>query len=124
MPEKKKKEKQNTTLLKKKMLEAMEQSLGVVTSACKSVGIDRSSHYRWMHEDEDYKESAENITELAIDFVESRLFKQIREGSTTGAIFYLKTKGKNRGYIETTEQRVKIDTEPPLFSLDDDESEE
>ena len=33
---------------KKAMLEALEQSLGVVTSACKSVGIGRTTHYLWM----------------------------------------------------------------------------
>ena len=106
---------QKTTLLKKKMIEALEKSLGVVTTAAKNVGIDRTTHYRWMEEDEEYKEKANDLSEVAIDFVESQLHKQIKEGSTSGAIFYLKTKGKNRGYIETTEQRVKIDTEPPLF---------
>ena len=33
---------------KKAMLEALEKSLGVVTSACKSVGIGRTTHYLWM----------------------------------------------------------------------------
>ena len=30
---------------KKAMLDALESSLGVVTSACKSVGIGRTTHY-------------------------------------------------------------------------------
>ena len=30
---------------KKAMLEALEKSLGVVTSACKNVGIGRTTHY-------------------------------------------------------------------------------
>jgi transcriptional regulator of acetoin/glycerol metabolism len=36
--------KQNVTL-KKAMIEALEQSLGVVTTACKIVGISRNTHY-------------------------------------------------------------------------------
>ena len=32
---------------KKAMLEALEKSLGVVTSACKNVGIGRTTHYLW-----------------------------------------------------------------------------
>ena len=35
---------QNSTL-KKAMVDALEKSLGVVTTACKSVGIDRGTHY-------------------------------------------------------------------------------
>ncbi len=38
-----------------------------------------------------------------MDFAESQLYKQIKEGSTAATIFYLKTKGKKRGYIERQE---------------------
>ena len=36
------------------MLEALEQTLGVVTTACKMVGIERKTHYNWLEKDEDY----------------------------------------------------------------------
>ena len=45
--------KQNVTL-KKAMIEALEQSLGIVTTACKKVGINRKTHYDWLKNDEDY----------------------------------------------------------------------
>ena len=38
-----------------------------------------------------------------MDYAESQLHKQIGEGSTSATIFYLKTKGKSRGYIERQE---------------------
>lgn len=85
---------------KKAMIEALEKALGVVTTACKNVGIHRDTHYRWLKEDEEYKRQVEELSDVAIDFAESQLFKQIKEGNTTATIFYLKTKGKNRGYIE------------------------
>ncbi|MDR3142731.1 MAG: hypothetical protein LBU37_13545, partial [Tannerellaceae bacterium] len=44
-----------------------------------------------------------NIADIAIDFAESNLHKRIKEGDTTSIIFYLKTKGKKRGYIEKSE---------------------
>ncbi|MCC6448747.1 MAG: hypothetical protein IT215_08705, partial [Chitinophagaceae bacterium] len=41
----------NTNILKKAMIEALEKSLGVVTTAAKAVGIDRSTHYDWYNND-------------------------------------------------------------------------
>ena len=88
---------------KKAMIEALEKSLGVVTTACKSVGIARSTHYLWMTTDDEYKQAVEDISDVALDFAESQLHKQIQEGNSTSTIFYLKTKGKKRGYIERQE---------------------
>ena len=99
---------QNTTL-KKAMVEALEKSLGIVTTACKSVGINRSTHYDWMQDDEDYKKSVLGIDDMTIDFAESHLHKKIKDGDTTATIFYLKTKGKKRGYIERSEQFIESD---------------
>lgn len=93
---------QNPTL-KKAMIQALEVSLGVVTSACKAVGINRSTHYDWLQNDPDYKKAVESIEDIAIDFAESKLHKQIDKGDTTATIFYLKTKGKKRGYVERNE---------------------
>jgi len=44
-----------------------------------------------------------DIENIALDFAESQLHKQIKEGNSTSTIFYLKTKGKKRGYIERQE---------------------
>lgn len=85
------------------MLEALEQSLGIVTNACKEVGIARSTHYDWLDKDSEYKAAVDSISDLAIDFAESQLHKQIRDGKETSTIFYLKTKGKKRGYVEKQE---------------------
>jgi len=104
---------QNPTL-KRAMIEALEKSLGIVTSACKSVGINRSTHYDWLKSDEDYKAEVESIEDIAIDFAESQLHKQIKDGNPTSTIFYLKTKAKKRGYVE----RQEIHQETTYKSLD------
>jgi len=95
--------KQQTALKKEEMIKALEKSLGVVTIACKEVGIERSTHYDWLKNDEEYKKAVEDLGDVALDFAESMLHKQIQEKDTTATIFYLKTKGKKRGYIERTE---------------------
>lgn len=93
----------NKDAIKKAMLAALEKTLGVVTPACLEVGIARSTHYRWMEEDEKYKKDVESLLDFQIDFVESKLFENINNGDTTSAIFYLKTKARHRGYVEKKE---------------------
>lgn len=92
---------------KKALLEALEKSLGVVTTASKSVGLDRACHYRYMNDDPEYAAAVEELSNVALDFAESQLHKQIQKGEVSSTIFYLKTKGKGRGYVERIEQTGK-----------------
>jgi hypothetical protein len=88
---------------KRQMLNALERSLGVVTSACKAVGISRQTHYNWLNDDLEYKAAVHSIDDIAIDFAESQLHQQIKNGEVSSTIFFLKTKGKKRGYVERQE---------------------
>jgi|TARA_R100000700_G_C3177201_1_gene152290 predicted transcriptional regulator len=85
------------------LLKALEQSLGVVTVACKKSDIPRSTYYKWLKEDEEFKKQVKEIENVALDFAESQLHQQIQDNSTAATIFYLKTKGKSRGYVEKSE---------------------
>lgn len=91
---------------KKAMVEALEKSLGIVTTACKIVGIARVTHYDWLEHDAEYKKACMSIDDIALDFAESSLHKQISGGNAVSTIFYLKTKGKKRGYIERQEMDI------------------
>jgi hypothetical protein len=88
---------------KESMLKALEKSLGVVTVACRKSDVPRSTFYKWLNEDEDFAIAVKEIENIALDFAESKLHDQIGEGNTAATIFYLKTKGKKRGYIERQE---------------------
>jgi hypothetical protein len=88
---------------KQQMILALEKSLGIVTTACLSVGISRESHYNWYNEDIEYKTAVDSIKDIKLDFVESQLHKNIQNGDTTAIIFALKTLGKNRGFVEKQE---------------------
>ena len=88
---------------KESVLKALEQSLGVVNMACKKADVPRSTFYKWMKEDDDFAQQVQDIDNIALDFVESQLHRQIADNSTAATIFYLKTKGKKRGYIERQE---------------------
>lgn len=88
---------------KKAILVALEKSLGVVTAACKQVGIGRTQFYEWVKNDPEFAAKVDEIREVTLDFAESSLYQQIKKGNTAATIFLLKTKGKGRGYIERQE---------------------
>ena len=94
--------KQNVTL-KKAMLEALEKTLGIVSTAANIVGITRKTHYDWLNKDPEYAKSVSELENLALDYAESKLFKNIEKEKEASVFFYLKTKGKKRGYVERQE---------------------
>ena len=102
---------------KKAMVQALEKSLGIVTAACKVVGISRQTHYNWL-EDPEYKKAVSEIGDVALDFAESHLHKLIKDGNPAATIFYLKTKGKERGYVERPE--IAVAEKKPLSWFTDD----
>lgn len=94
---------------KEAVLQALEKTLGIVTTAVKQVGISRSTFYKWYKEDKEFKAQVDDIAEVALDYAESRLHKQIGDDNVSATIFYLKTKGKKRGYIERQEVDLSLD---------------
>jgi hypothetical protein len=94
---------QKQHIKKEKFIEALEQSMGIISHAAKKIGVDRTTPYRWMREDEEYKSRVEEVLNVPLDFVESKLFEAINHNNITAIIFYLKTKGKHRGYVERHE---------------------
>lgn len=90
--------------IKKALLKALEQSLGVVTSACKKCNVSRKTYYQYLKEDDSFKKDVADVQNIALDFAESKLYKAIQDDNITAIIFYLKTKAKHRGYVEKIEQ--------------------
>lgn len=97
---------------KKIVLKLLEESRGIVSYACKNGNISRETFYRWCREDKDFKQAVDEISEENIDIVESKLFTKINDGDLTAIIFFLKTKGRKRGYVEKTE--IEGDINPSL----------
>lgn len=110
-----KKAQNRMALQKKRMLAALEKSLGIVSAAAKKAGITRPTHYNWMRDDEDYRKAVEDIENVTIDFVEGRLLQRINSDSDTAIIFYLKTKGRARGYIERSAVDANVNLNKPVI---------
>ena len=72
---------------------------------------------------EAFKAEVEAINEASLDYVESKLMTAIHNDNITAIIFYLKTKGKKRGYIETIENQINTNPFQDLMQKLDDEEE-
>lgn len=92
---------QKPEVYKKKLLEALERSLGIVTPACKEVGVSRDTFYRYYNEDSEFKKSVDDINNITLDFAENQLLKKIKEGSERSILFYMKYKARLRGYSDS-----------------------
>ena len=105
---------------KKALLDALEKSLGIVTTACKIVGVDRGTFYRYYNEDENFKKAVKDIENVSLDFAETKLLEQIKSNNTAATIFYLKTRGKHRGYIEKQQIEHSTDYKFDFGEIKDD----
>lgn len=88
---------------KKEVISELVKQKGIVTIACNNVGLSRSTFYSWLESDANFAKEVEDAREQAIDYVESKLFNLIENDDTTATIFFLKTRGKKRGYVERQE---------------------
>lgn len=89
---------------RKIFLEVMHKKAGNVSEACAAVGIDRSTYYHWRKRYPEFQEAVEEVNEFLVDFTESKLFGKIQGDNLTAMIFFLKCKGKHRGWVEKSEQ--------------------
>lgn len=93
---------------KNQLIEAMKKSLGIVTNACQMCNISRETYYKYMENDSEFKKQIEDIENVQADFVESQFMKNIKNGDSSCIIFFMKTKGRKRGYTEKTEVDMKL----------------
>ncbi len=85
-------------------LERLRVRFGLITYACKDVGIDYVTYQNWRKKYPDFDKQCEQILNIEVaEKVESALMRRIMANDTTAIIFYCKTKLKSRGYTERTE---------------------
>lgn len=92
-----------TNANKKKAIEALRSTAGNITAACTAANISRTQFHKWRNEDPEFAQIVADVSDSAIDMAETALMKQIQDGNTACIIFLLKTRGKERGYVERQE---------------------
>ena len=118
----KKNEQKRTTDKKVAMIKALGTTCGNVSEAIAVLGkadikVARTSHYEWLEKDEDYQLAVDNAAEKTLDLVEKALINQIKNGSVTATTFFLKTKGRVRGYNERQEVDITSGDEPIQINI-------
>lgn len=101
-------------IAREKIVEVFSKKGCNVSATCIALDIDRGTFYKWKNADSVLSNMLKEAEEAVIDNAESKLLQKINEGDTTCLIFYLKTKGKNRGYVEKTEVNATVN---PFFEL-------
>lgn len=85
-----------------------------VREAANVIGVSHQTVSRWRRVYPTFAEALERCTDQAIDYAESRMFKLMEAEDRVAALmimFYLKTKGKKRGYVEGGRDHDEIPAE-------------
>jgi hypothetical protein len=79
-------------------LDELSRVFGIISIALENTQTPIDIYEGWL-ENIFFAKAVEAINERTIDLVENRLFRLIDDGNIQAIQFYLKTKGKNRGYV-------------------------
>jgi predicted transcriptional regulator len=103
--------------------EALSLAGGVQADAARILGCSRATINGYVRRYPHLQELIIQVREETLDLAESQLIKKMKEGNMTAVIFFLKTQGKQRGYIEKGEAPQKQDDGPDFSKLATEELE-
>lgn len=101
---------------RKLFLKAFERTAGNISQSCKAINIDRGTYYNWIGRNQKFAREVEAVKQSLVDLTESKLMELINEKNPTAIIFYLKTQGKDRGYIEQSKVEMEISEIKPILT--------
>ena len=101
-------EKKRLTAKQLKFLTVFKNSSCNISVACNKMGISRQVYYKWKRTNEKFAQEVEDLEDSLIDYAETKLQQNIMDGKEASIFFFLKTKGKKRGYVEKVEQEVTV----------------
>ena len=96
----------------KDIVEALRKYHGIIAPTAQALGVTYHAIYNRVKRSKVLQDEIEIATETMLDFAENKLMKKIEDGDNTAIIFFLKCKGKKRGYIEKQEFDARVTTGP------------
>lgn len=85
------------------VLQALELTGGLIAPAAQKLGCAPNTVRNYLERYPDLQEHLEEIRNATLDLAEGTLLKAIGDGNLTAVIFFLKCRGKDRGYVERQE---------------------
>ena len=105
--------------------EALRESAGIRSAAARKLSCSVSTITNYVARHPELAGTEAEIVESNLDKAETQLLKAIASGNLAAIIFYLKCKGKGRGYVERTQVEGTgggpVVVKPDLSSLTDDD---
>jgi hypothetical protein len=80
--------------------EAIKESLGIISSAARRLGCDRSTLYKRISQEPEIEKTVNDYEEELVDLAEEGLREKLVKREPWAIQFVLKTKGKRRGYSD------------------------
>jgi transposase-like protein len=88
---------------RQQIIDALAESMGMISPAARKLGCSRNTISSYMKEYPEIAEAIEDANEEVNDIAELKLLDAIKRGEAWAICFRLKTKAKNRGYVEKGE---------------------
>lgn len=82
---------------------ALLKAAGNIADAARLLGCTRQTLWSRVQENKTLKAVCAEAVEETLDLAESKLVDQIKKGNLGAICFYLKTRGRKRGYVEKQE---------------------
>lgn len=94
---------------------------GNIAAVARKLGVTRQSVYNHIRQHPTVQEALQQARETMLDNAESVLYREVLDGNMTAVIFFLKTQGRTRGYVERQEL-AGVKEQPLTIRIIDDDS--
>ena len=85
------------------VIAALQASAGVMAHAARKLGLSRGALHARIHGSKSLMDAWTETMESNLDLAESKLLTAINNGELAAVFFFLKCRGKKRGYVERHE---------------------
>lgn len=93
---------------------ALLKSNGLVTVAAKMLGVTHSAISHRIRKSERLQKVQDSIVEKKLDMAENVVDEHMKNKNLTASFFYLKTKGKHRGWVEKQQTELSGKLDAPI----------
>ncbi len=88
---------------KKELAVALKENAGNMAAAGRRFHVSRQRIWEIVDADPKLRALVDDLSETFIDFAENKLFQAIKKGNIYATCFFLRTRGRHRGYSERLE---------------------